>query len=121
MMTEVTTSALNLFFIPAFKTSIVKGSWVEVCPTNSLDDDSAIDFEISSGGTDYLDLADRFTKVKVRVTSPNNDGGYVGNNLVAPVNNLLHCLFNKVDVMLNKKTCVLSIIIMRTGRTLKYF
>ena len=45
-MTEVTTSALDLFSKPALQTSIVKGSWVEVRPTNSLDDDSAIDFEI---------------------------------------------------------------------------
>ena len=92
MMTEVTTSALDLFSKPILQTSITKGRWVEVRPTNALDDDGVIDFEISGSGTDYIDLANTFIKVKVRVTSPNEDNGYVDGNLVAPVNKLLHCL-----------------------------
>ena len=86
-MTTVTTSALDLFSKPAFQTSIVKGRWVEIRPTNALDDDGVIDFEISGSGTDYIDLANTFIKVKVRVTNPNDDGGYGDGNLVAPVNN----------------------------------
>ena len=57
IMTERITNALELFSKPQIQTSIVKGSWVEVRPTNSLDDDSAIDFEIFGSGTDFLDLA----------------------------------------------------------------
>ena len=57
LMTEGLTNALHLLLTPPIQTSIIKGSWVEVRPTNSLDDDSAIDFEISGSGTDFLDLA----------------------------------------------------------------
>ena len=91
-MTEVTTTALDLFSKPLLQSSITKGRWTEVRPTNALDDDGVIDFEISGSGTDYIDLANTFIKVKVRVTSPNEDNGYVDGNLVAPVNKLLHCL-----------------------------
>ena len=104
MMTEVTTTALDLFSKPLLQSSITKGRWTEVRPTNALDDDGVIDFEISGSGTDYIDLANTFIKVKVRVTTPDEDVGYPEDNLVAPVNNLLHSMFNKVDVILNGKT-----------------
>ena len=71
-MTEGITNALDLFFKPPTQISIVKGSWVEVRPTNSLHDDSAIDFEISGSETDFLDLANTFITAKTRVTSPNS-------------------------------------------------
>ena len=64
-MTEGITNALELFSKPPIQTSIVKGRWIEVRPTNSLDDGSAIDFEISKSGTDFLDLANTFIKAKV--------------------------------------------------------
>ena len=103
-MTEGITNALELFSKPPIQTSIVKGSWVEVRPTNSLDDDSAIDFEISGSGKDHLDLANTFIKAKVCVTTPNENNGFPANANVAPVSNLLHNMFAKVDVMLNGKT-----------------
>ena len=71
MAEEGLTNALELFSKPSIPTSIVKGSWIEVRPTNSLDDDSAINFEISGGGTDYLDLPNMFIKAKAHVTTPN--------------------------------------------------
>ena len=104
MMTEVTTSALDLFSKPALQTPIVKGSRVEIRPTNALDDGAVIDFEISGGGTDYLDLANTFVKAKVRVTAPNGEVGFPQDANVAPVNTLLHSMFVKVDMMLNRKT-----------------
>ena len=103
-MPEVLTNALELFSKPPIQTSIAKGSWLEVRPTNALDGDNAIDFEISGGGTEYFDLANTFLKAKIRVLAPNDDAGYPNNAFVAPVNNTLHSLFSKVDVMLNGKT-----------------
>ena len=85
-MTEGLTDALNLFLTPPIHTSIINGSWVEVRPTNLLDDDSAIDFEISGRGTDFLDLGNTFIKAKVRVTTPNSDDGFPEGAKVAPVN-----------------------------------
>ena len=69
-----------------------------------LDDDSATDFEISGSGTDFLDLANTFIKAKVRVTTPNGKDGFPADANIAHVNNLLHSMFAKVDVMLNGKT-----------------
>ena len=95
-MAEGLTNALELFSKPPIQTSIVKGNWVEVHPTNSLDDDSAIDFEISGSGTEYLDLANTFIKAKVCVTTPNGNTGYPDDAIVGPVNNLYTACFLKL-------------------------
>ena len=103
-MTEGLTNALELFSKPLIRTSVVKGSWLEVRPTNALEDDGAIDFEISGSGTDYFDLANTFIKAKIRVLTPHGNVGYPDTAMVAPVNNILHSMFSKVDVLLNGKT-----------------
>ena len=59
MITEVVTSALDLFSKPALETSIVKGSLVEVHPTNAHDDDGVIDRQAGRGI--YLKLLDSNT------------------------------------------------------------
>ena len=64
-MTEALTNALNLFFTPPIQPSVIKGTWVEIRPTNSTKDDMPIDFEISGSETEYLDLANTFLKEKV--------------------------------------------------------
>ena len=102
-MTEGITNALDLFSKPPIQTSIIKGSWVEVHSTNSFDYGSAIDFEISRSGTDFLNLANTFINAKVRVTTPNGEDGFPEGANVEPVNNLLHSMFAKLDVMLNGK------------------
>ena len=98
-MTEGLTDVLNLFLTPPIQASIINGRWVEVCPTNLLDDYSAIDFEISGIGTEFLDLANTFIKVKIHVTAPSGNDGFPQETYVAPVDNLLHSMFHKVDVM----------------------
>ena len=103
-MAEVLTNALELFSKPPIQTSIAKGDWLEVRPTNSLEDDGSIDFQISGGGTEYFDLSNTFIKAKVCVVSPQGNVGYPDTAFVAPVNNTLHSMFSKVDVMLNGKT-----------------
>ena len=85
------------------QTSVIKGTWVEVRPTNSVEDGTPIDFEISGSGTEYFDLANMFIKAKVRVTTPDGLQGFAKYAEVAPINHLLHSMFSKVDVMLNRK------------------
>ena len=77
IITEGITNVLDLFSKPRIQTSIIEGSWVEVRPTSSLDDDSAIEFEITGSGTDFLDLANTFIKGKVHITTPNGDDGFL--------------------------------------------
>ena len=50
-MAEGQKDVLNLFRIPPIKTSIVTGAWTEIRPTNSVEDDSPVDFEILGSGT----------------------------------------------------------------------
>ena len=68
-MTEALTNALDIFFTLLIQISVIKGTLVEVRPTNSIEDDTFIDFEISGNGTEHLDLAKIFIKPKVRVTT----------------------------------------------------
>ena len=65
-MTEALTNAFNLFSTLPIQTSVIKGTWVEVRPTNLVEDDTSVDFEISGSGTEYIDLANTFIKVKYR-------------------------------------------------------
>ena len=56
------TDKLNVLLSAPIPTSIIKGAWVEIRPTNSVEDDTPADFEISGGGPEYLDLANMFIK-----------------------------------------------------------
>ena len=104
MMTEGNTNAFNLFSTPPIQTSVIKGTWVEVRPSNSVEDGIPIDFEISGSGTEYFDLANTFIKANAQVSTPYGLQGFAEDAEVAPVNHLLHSMFSKVDVILNIKT-----------------
>jgi len=97
---ECSKSELDLFSVPPTQTSIESGTFVEYRPISSLTDGAPIEFDVTSSGDDYMDLANSFLHVKVKIVRAN------GNELdaadtVGPVNNLLHSLFSQVDVSLN--------------------
>ena len=81
--TDTLINALDLFFTPLFQTSVIKGTWVEVRPTNPIEDNTPIDFVISGSGTEYLDLANTFMKAKVQVTTPDGLEGFPADTDVA--------------------------------------
>ena len=97
---ECAKSELDLFSLPPTQTSIESGIFVEYHPISSLTDGAPIEFEVSSSGDDYMDFANSYLYIRVKIMRSN------GNNLVAddsvgPVNNFLHSLFSQVDVSLN--------------------
>lgn len=97
---ECAKSELDLFAVPPTQTSIENATFVEYRPIASLTDGAPIEFEVASSGDDYLDFANSFLQVKVKIVRANGDD-LVAADTVGPVNNFLHSLFSQVDVSLN--------------------
>lgn len=98
---ECMKSELDLFTLPPTQTSIENSSWIHYKPISSLTGDSPIEFSISGTSDDYIDLAHTMLSLKVKMTKKKNDVA-IGES-AGPVNNLLHSLFNQVDVYFNQK------------------
>ena len=97
---ECTKSELDLFSAPLTQTSIESGLFVEYRPISSLADGAPIEFEIVSSGDDYIDFANSYLHIKVKIQRA--DGTVLdAADTVGPVNNFLHSLFSQVDVSLN--------------------
>jgi hypothetical protein len=97
---ECASTEIDLFSVPPTQTSVESGKYVEYRPVSTLQNGSPIEFDITSSGDDYIDFANSYLHLKVKITRAN------GNNLadddaVGPVNNFLHSLFSQVDVFLN--------------------
>jgi hypothetical protein len=97
---ECTKSELDLFSVPPTQTSIESGLFVEYRPISSLTDGAPIEFEIVSSGDDYIDFANSYLHVKVKIQRANGTALDAADT-VGPVNNFLHSLFSQVDVSLN--------------------
>jgi hypothetical protein len=97
---ECTKSELDLFSVPPTQTSIESATFVEYRPIASLTDGAPIEFEIASSGDDYLDFANSYLQVKVKIERANGNALDVADT-VGPVNNFLHSLFSQVDVSFN--------------------
>ena len=67
----------------------------------SDDGDAPIDFAIPSASEHYIDLMHTMLYVKALIQP--NDETAAENLKVAPVNDLLHSMFNQIDVFLNQK------------------
>ena len=97
---ECLKSELDLFTVPPTQTSIESGTYVEYNPISTINDDTPIEFVVSGGGQDYIDLANTQLYVKAKIVK--RDGtDIVAADRVGPVNLLLHSLFTEVDVKLN--------------------
>ncbi|XP_011631040.1 uncharacterized protein LOC105423095 [Pogonomyrmex barbatus] len=111
---ECLKSELDLFSLPPTQTSIENSQWVYYKPVTSLADDAPIEFVVPGHGEDYLDLTHTMLSLRVRVESLPDPGtstagggggvgeGEAGGNKVGPVN-LLHSMFNQIDVYFNQK------------------
>lgn len=108
---ECMKSELDLFAVPPTQTSIEGGQWVHYKPVSSLTDDSPIEFAVPGHGEEYIDLAHTLLSVRVRaqLIKPENNPRVVGGGeavparYTTPVNNLLHSMFNQVDIFFNQK------------------
>ena len=96
-MTEAVPSSLDLFEKTAVQSAIVEGSWVEIRPVNSLEETAPVEFRIDGTSEDFIDLAETYIKVKIRIIEALGNGGYGADAMVAPVNLILHSMWKKVD------------------------
>lgn len=92
----------DLFSVPPIQSSIDEGKWITHTPINSLDRCTYLEFNVSADGSEYIDLANTFLKLGVRVvdTRPGQNDLHA-NCDVAPTNNFLHSLFSNVALSLN--------------------
>ncbi|XP_015591673.1 uncharacterized protein F54H12.2-like [Cephus cinctus] len=99
---ECMKSELELFTLPPTQTTIESAQWIHYNPISSLTDDSPIEFVVPGNGDKYLDLAHTMLSLHVQLRSKDTSLADALSK-AAPVNNLLHLLFNQVDVFLNQK------------------
>lgn len=97
---ECLSSGLDLFSVPPTQTAVEEGYFVEYYPLAALAPGAPIEFSVSGGTGEYMDLSNTFLHVRAKV-SKNNGTALDANTDVAPVNNWLHSLFSQVDVSLN--------------------
>ena len=64
---ECLKSELDLFTVPPTQTSIESGTYVEYNPISTINDDTPIEFVVSGGGQDYIDLANTQLYVKAKI------------------------------------------------------
>ena len=102
-MAEAAPSSLDLFLKTDIQTAIVEGSWLEIRPLNSIEENAPIDFHIDGSSEDFIDLAETYLKVKVRITNAAGDEGYGADAMVAPINLLLQSMWSKLDISFNGK------------------
>lgn len=94
---------LDLFAVPPTQNSIENGSMQCYRPISSLSENSApIEFLVSGGGDEYIDLAHTAIHIVAEITSAKMDED---DRAISCANNLLHSLFSQVDIFLNQK-CV---------------
>ena len=93
---------LALFHVPATNTGIEKVKWVEYRPVSQAGDEGPLEFQITGGGNQYIDLQQ--TKLHVKIKVVKGDGSVLGNQEhVGPINLCLHSLWSQVDVYLEQK------------------
>ncbi|XP_057324647.1 uncharacterized protein F54H12.2-like [Microplitis mediator] len=105
---ECAKSELELFSLPPTQTAIESSQWVYYKPISSSTDNSPIEFVVQGQGDEYIDLAHTMLSVRVAIkqNAPTTAAAATASTVtpkVGPVNNLLHSMFNQVDVLFNQK------------------
>lgn len=99
---ECIKSELDLFALPSTQTSIENGQWVFYKPLSSITDDAPIEFLVPGNGGDYLDLSQTMLYVTAKIVKQ-DDAALEETDVVGPVNNWMHSIFNQVEIYLNQK------------------
>ena len=98
------TERLSLFALPPTETGVEKKYYVNYRPVSQIVDSSApVEFSFGGDSGDMIDLKHSDLHCKVKITT-HDDQNVTKNDLVAPVNQLLHSLWEKVDITLQGKT-----------------
>ena len=90
-------SELDLFSIPPTQTSIDSGTFVEYRPISTLTDGAPIEFDVTASGDDYLDFANSYLHVKVKIERANGTPLEAADT-VGLVNNMLHSMCHSMGL-----------------------
>ncbi|KAK7096804.1 hypothetical protein V1264_003867 [Littorina saxatilis] len=93
-------SELDIFQLPPTQTTILGGHHVEYRPLSTLTDAGPVEFFVSSGGDEYLDLNSSYLYVRLKVSNA-DDTNLAADADVGPENLLLHSLWSQMDLYLN--------------------
>jgi hypothetical protein len=92
---ECSKTELDLFEVPPTQVSFEAARIVEYYPISVIDN-GPIEFFISGSSDEYIDLSQTFLYIKAKVEGTGNGKSH------SPANNLLHAMFQQVDVSLNE-------------------
>ena len=102
---ETVDSSLDLFSPPSTKTSVLKGTTVEVDPVSGVDG-TVIDFHVKTNGSEYIDLRNTLLHVQCKVVNAADSANIADANSlkVIPINNFMHSIFASCEFGLNNQT-----------------
>jgi len=91
---------VSLFEKPCNSIAYQKIQYVDFRPTSQLSSGGPLTFTIPSTGSQYVNLKKTYLHLKVKLV--NGDGSDIQDKEIklAPINNILHSLFDQVDVQL---------------------
>ena len=99
---DCSSSSLDLFLLPPTQSSFQKGKSIDYHSITSLSDGGPTEFKVSGSGKEFLDLAQSYLYLKVKVSKA--DGSNLdGASKVGFANYPIASLFNQVDVILGGK------------------
>ena len=98
-----THSGLDLFSELPLQTEIESGCWERYEPLGSLDHDAPVEFFVPGNTPDFIDFGMSYLHVQGKIVDDK------GNNLapgvkIAPVNNVLHSLWSRIQLQMNGLT-----------------
>ena len=91
-------SSLDLFLLPPTQSSFQKGKSIDYHPITSLSDGGPIEFKVSGSGKEFLDLAQSYLYLKVKVLKADGSNLDVASK-AGLANYPIASLFNQVDVI----------------------
>jgi hypothetical protein len=100
---EVHGEGLALFQQPPTDTGIQGTEWITYRPVNQLTEGSALEFNIPSTSTSYLDLKRMQLHVKAKITKSDGTDIEAPADHVGMVNAPLHAMFSQVDMSLQQQ------------------
>lgn len=98
---ECAKTELDLFTVADTQTSLESAAYCEYHPVTSITDGASIEFDVSGTGEDYLDLNNTMLHVKAKIVQEDGTTAIPADDVIAPVNYLLHAMFQQVEIYLN--------------------
>lgn len=93
---------LELFTTPPTQGAYEKIQWVDYRPVAQIKEDAPVEFVIPASGSQYLNLKQTYLHIKAKLVQ--EDGSDLTlEDRVAPVNNMIHSLWDQVDVLFQQK------------------